>query len=50
MLAKSKIVIMTPEQARKEMKRKEMLNWIMFFGFLLLVTIGVLELITSVTS
>ncbi len=41
--------IMTPETARKEMKRKATFNWIMFFSVLLMITIGVLELITMNT-
>jgi uncharacterized membrane protein YvbJ len=38
--------IHTPEQARKEMKKKQIINWVIFFGVLLLVTIGILELLT----
>lgn len=42
--------VMTPENAREEIKKKEIINWVVFFGILLLVTIGILEVITRATS
>ncbi|MES2765498.1 MAG: hypothetical protein V4642_06510 [Bacteroidota bacterium] len=38
--------MLTPEDARKTMKRNQIINWVIFFGVLLLVTIGILELLT----
>jgi len=40
----------TPEAVHKEMKRKEVINWIAFFVALLLVTICVLEIISRASS
>ncbi len=47
---KSDYKIQTPENIQKTIRRKSMVNWIIFIVLLALITVGILELINFTTK
>ena len=47
MFMNSGIKIHSAEDAQKEIKKREIRNWVIFFAVLLMVVVGVLEIISK---